>query len=385
MLNAFAPPFRLVALYFLCGLFYLVLSSFVFLYAKNSDILDFNFVAFVHTFLLGFVINIIIGALYQLTSVILEKPFFSIKGAFLNCVLQNISIAFLIYAFISGDILIMFYAGLFVVFCLIYFDGLFLLTFLRDFKIKFASICFMIGGIFLAISMVFAVFLLMFFSGFFDIDYNLFLKIHIYFALGFMFCISIGAASVLVPMFTLAHKTKHIFSKISLALYILAFVFLIFNSFYACLIILSLVCFALDNIILVYKRVRKARDYYVLNLYFSIFGAFLCLFYTINKDLYNLILMLFFGILMPFIIAHIYKILPFLIWYHYVSKLVGKQKVPLLNDMVLKSPAYISLILNISACFFVAVSNYFLSFVCIVFLCIFLGVNINNFFKYTKV
>ena len=37
---------------------------------------------------------------------------------------------------------------------------------------------------------------------------------------------------------------------------------------------------------------------------------------------------------MPLIVGHIYKILPFLIWYEKFSPLVGKQKVPLLHQMI---------------------------------------------------
>ncbi len=45
--------------------------------------------------------------------------------------------------------------------------------------------------------------------------------------------------------------------------------------------------------------------------------------------------MLFFlGFLLPLIVGHIYKILPFLIWYEKFSPLVGKQKVPLLHQMI---------------------------------------------------
>ena len=34
------------------------------------------------------------------------------------------------------------------------------------------------------------------------------------------------------------------------------------------------------------------------------------------------------------ITAHLYKIVPFLVWFHRFSSLVGKQKVPMLADMV---------------------------------------------------
>ena len=53
-----------------------------------------------------------------------------------------------------------------------------------------------------------------------------------------------------------------------------------------------------------------------------------------------------FGFLYAFITAHLYKIVPFLIWYHYVAPFVGKTKVPLLDDMIVKRPTYIALSLN---------------------------------------
>ena len=40
------------------------------------------------------------------------------------------------------------------------------------------------------------------------------------------------------------------------------------------------------------------------------------------------------GFLSPIITAHLYKIVPFLVWFHRFASLVGKQKVPMLADMV---------------------------------------------------
>ena len=49
--------------------------------------------------------------------------------------------------------------------------------------------------------------------------------------------------------------------------------------------------------------------------------------------------MLFFGFFVFFIVGHIYKILPFLVWYQRYSPLVGKIKVPMLNEMVKENVA----------------------------------------------
>ena len=43
---------------------------------------------------------------------------------------------------------------------------------------------------------------------------------------------------------------------------------------------------------------------------------------------------MFFGFFSFAIIGHLYKIIPFLVWFERFSPLVGKQKVPMLADML---------------------------------------------------
>ena len=74
LLNTYAPPFKLVGGYFIAGIFFLALSIGAFFYADFEAISSLNTAGFLHIFFVGFVMSIIIGALYQLTSVILEKP-----------------------------------------------------------------------------------------------------------------------------------------------------------------------------------------------------------------------------------------------------------------------------------------------------------------------
>jgi len=84
------------------------------------------------------------------------------------------------------------------------------------------------------------------------------------------------------------------------------------------------------------------------------------IFITKNNTFYLLFgFTLFFGFFGFFIVGHIYKILPFLVWYQRYSSLVGKIKVPMLNDMVKEKVAdiqfwitLIGLLLAISAIIF---------------------------------
>ena len=77
LLNTFAPPFKLVGGYFIIGILFLFASLFTYFRADFATLPVLETAGFLHIFFVGFVISIIMGALYQLTSVILEKPFSS--------------------------------------------------------------------------------------------------------------------------------------------------------------------------------------------------------------------------------------------------------------------------------------------------------------------
>ena len=99
------------------------------------------------------------------------------------------------------------------------------------------------------------------------------------------------------------------------------------------LLMVSSFLFLIQMASILKHRVRKQNDYWVKNIVF----ALICFTCSLIALWFNTILggMLFFlGFLLPLIVGHIYKILPFLIWYEKFSPLVGKQKVPLLHQMI---------------------------------------------------
>ncbi|MBN2964339.1 hypothetical protein JWV37_06075 [Sulfurospirillum sp. T05] len=53
------------------------------------------------------------------------------------------------------------------------------------------------------------------------------------------------------------------------------------------------------------------------------------------------------GFGLHFVAGHLYKILPFLVWYEFIAPLVGKQKVPMLHEMIVERYAYAQLILGV--------------------------------------
>jgi peptidase M50 len=347
LLNTFAPPFKLVGGYFIAGICFLIASIPAFFAADFETMAGLETAGFLHVFFVGFVMSVIIGALYQLTSVILEKPFSTIKGAMLNLAVYCVGIAAMGYGMISGKTGFLHGGGMALFLALLFFGTTYIISFMDNEKKNFAAFMLFVSAIFLLAGISLGFCLLMILSGTLPMDFMFALKFHVYFVLGFVFFIIVGVATVLLPMFALAHDLKFTLSKFAFRFYIFAGVLLFFSEIYAYFAFgAAIVCFVAEALHILKKRVRKAYDYWNVNIALSL-AAFVLFCALIAADRYDMaVFMLIYGFLFAFIAAHLYKIAPFLIWYHYVAPFVGKTKVPLLDQMILKKPAYIGIGFN---------------------------------------
>ena len=347
LLNTFAPPFKLVGGYFIAGICFLIASIPAFFAADFETIAGLETAGFLHVFFVGFVMSIIIGALYQLTSVLLEKPFSTIKGAMLNLAVYCVGIAAMGYGMISGKTGFIHGGGMALFLALLFFGTTYIVSFMDNEKKSFAAFMLFVSAIFLLAGISLGFCLLMILSGTLPMDFMFALKFHVYFVLGFVFFIIVGVATVLLPMFALAHDLKFTLSKFAFGFYILAGVLLFFSEIYAYFAFgAAIICFVAEALHILKKRVRKAYDYWNVNIALSL-AAFVLFCVLVAADRHDMaVFMLIYGFLFAFIAAHLYKIAPFLIWYHYVAPFVGKTKVPLLDQMILKKPAYIGIGFN---------------------------------------
>lgn len=384
ILNTFAPPFKLVGGYFIVGILCLLLSVFAFFMADFNSFIALNTAGFMHIYFVGFVISIIIAALYQLTSVILEKPFFSIKGAFINLFLYTAGVLILSYAMISQNLPLLHSGGGLLFVSLGFFGITFFLSFAKLIKRNLASVALLFSSIYFMIGIVFGFILVLIFTGKVTFDFELILSYHIYFVLGFVFFVIVGVGSVLLPMFALSHDINFVASKLAIGLYMLCGVAIYFNLQIGLLVgLVAIMCFIFQVLNILKKRVRKAYDYWNLNVFVSVLSLFWgVVFYNFHKDDIGLFFIMY-GFLYPFIVGHLYKIAPFLIWYHYISPFVGKTKVPLLDEMILKKVAYVSLGFNIASLLLYTISTkiaMIFMFASILLVC----VNMINFFKFIR-
>jgi hypothetical protein len=356
-----APPFNLVAHFMIAGsIFYMITSLILPFFSSEleSGVVSTTLASLSHLYLLGFVMMFIFGAMYQLVPVILEIPLFSKDFAYVQFYLYTVGLSLMSYAFLKTEhFYLLPYGALMVYISMFIFTVNIFLTYRNlerwsiPAKYIFASNIFL----FIAVTIGFVVALNLFY-GFLDGDgYNL-IGAHISGVLiGYVMMTVIGVAMVLIPMFSLSHGFEDRYADIAfnfitlgVALYmtgeIFELTFLI--GLGAFLFVVALLLGAYQMWVIFKGRVRKQNDYWAKGVMAS-FGFFLsallsyAISFVFGSERFAMFggYIFFFGFLAFLIIAHIYKILPFLVWYQRYSPLVGKEKVPMLHEMVVERVA----------------------------------------------
>jgi len=347
-----APPFNLVAHFMLAGGFFYALTSLVLpFYASNLDafFVSSTIAALSHLFLLGFVMMIIFGGMYQLVPVILEIPLFSKDFAYIQFYLYVIGLSMMSYAFYfeSDYLFLLPYGSLLVYISMIIFTMNIFLTYKNIEEWTISAKYILASNIFLFIAVTYGfIAALNMQYGFLEINMMSLVKSHVVGVLaGYVMMTLMGVSLVLIPMFSLSHgfPTTSIergfnFMVLGVTLYLLQ----VLETFSLGLIAISVVLFIYQMYIIFKDRVRKENDYWVKNMTASFIFIIAVIVISILGFIFdsNSLFMLggyflFFGFLVNIIVGHIYKILPFLVWYQRFAPLVGQQKVPLLNDMII--------------------------------------------------
>jgi len=348
----FAPPFKLIAPFFILGSFFYFFSSFYLFFfdATTLSFTDPKVLAFVHLFLLGFVMMIIFGAMAQLVPVVLEVGHFGVELFYAIWPLLLIGSLMMVYGFLDSPALLP-YGGVVVLISMMIFVGEIFLTIFKVEKLTLVMSSVLISNSFLFFGIIFGLLMALSYAGTLSLDINALLKAHVYSVIaGYIVITIMGLSIVLVPMFTLSHSFSLRSLEIGMSLMSTAVVFVVISAFFD-IAWLSYLAYAMAFIgmlsyfyliYIIYKtRPRKENDVYALSLIYSYGSMLLALvigvFYFITaKESYLLASawLFFFGFFAFLITGHIYKIIPFLVWFEKFSPLVGKQKVPMLADMV---------------------------------------------------
>jgi hypothetical protein len=348
----FAPPFKLVSSFFISAMgIYFISIALLFnfdinlLHTQSTMVLS-----WVHLFLLGFVMMSIFASMAQLLPVVLEVEHFSIDLYYVVNPLLLIGTILIFLGFYKFPILLS-YGGLVVFISFFIFLLESFLTIKKVKKLNFLSSTVLVANIFLFLGLVVALLLSFVYTGVLDFDLKALMLSHIYLVfVGYLGITILSMSYILIPMFWLSHSFNNIYLKIAFYNISIGVVFVVFSQLIDSSIlkyigyaeVLLGFIFYIYQLYLIFKtKVRKQKDIYYLYIVFSISSFILALIltclYFIFLDNYILIVagyVFLIGFLAPIITAHLYKIIPFLVWFHRFSSLVGKQKVPMLADMI---------------------------------------------------
>lgn len=370
----FAPPFKLISPFFILGsLFYLFSVIFIFfISSENLFALDTKIVGFVHLFLLGFIMMTIFGAMAQLVPVVLEVGHFGVELFYAIWPLLGIGTIMMVFGFVSYPMLLPFGGVVVLISMMIFVMEIFLtIKKIKKFNLVMKSI--LVSNTFLFFGVIFGLVMALGYSGLISVDVNMLLRGHLFLVIiGYIVITVMGLSLVLLPMFGLSHGFSQKPLERAMLMVGSAVILVVASSLYPLSILeysgyvlailgLSVYFYFINTI---YKtRARKEIDIYAKSLMFSYFSllaslalAILYFFFGAEEILLCSGWMMFFGFFGFVITGHVYKIIPFLVWFERFSPLVGKQKVPMLADMLPKKGSSAQLLFSAVGVVIIAVA-----------------------------
>jgi len=312
--------------------------------------LDTKLFGFVHLFLLGFVMMTIFGAMAQLVPVVLEVGHFGVELFYAIWPLLAIGTFMMTIGFVVYPMLLPFGGVVVLISMMIFILEIFLtIKKVKKFNLVMKSI--LASNTFLFFGIIFGLVMSLGYSGLMEIDINSLLRSHVFLVVvGYVLVTIMSLSVVLLPMFGLSHGFSQKPLENALVMIGVSIFLVVLSSFlkvslfeYAGYTLAITGLFTYFYFVRsIYKtRARKEIDIYAKSLifaYLSLVASLVMGFAYMVSGFEPLLLssgwVMLFGFFTFAITGHVYKIIPFLVWFERFSPLVGKQKVPMLVDML---------------------------------------------------
>jgi len=352
----YAPPFTMIAPFFIIGAIFLFLGSIALLFLDPElGHFDPGIAGWAHWFLLGFVMMIIFGAMAQLIPVVVEVGHYSVDLYYVIWPLLLIGTLLMVSGFWLAPAVLP-YGGLLVLTAMVIYLYDTLMTLKRAENITLTVKTAVAANLFLTTGIVVGFLMTLAIGAGVKIDVGWWLGTHAVLVLGGYVVLTVmGLSLILLPMFGLAHgfdetPINRAFNFMLGGVLLHLFSTLLgwsFGRFAAIVVMLFAVSLYLWQIWLIYRvRARKENDIWARSMFFgygSLVAAMILAVPAAISGRENFILasgwFLIMGFITFLITGHLYKIIPFLVWFERYSPLVGKQKVPMLHEMYPKKMA----------------------------------------------
>lgn len=352
----FAPPLKLIAPFFHFGVIFYLLSMLALLFFEPVfSYQQMDVAGWIHLFLLGFVMMIIFGAMAQLIPVVLEVGHVVVDVYYVILPLLGIGTSVMIVGFWLLPELLP-YGGLLVLTAMIIFAFENIATLKKSTLSNLTVDTVKWSNGYLLLGILTGFFIALGFAGSVNIDISLMLKAHVYAVLGGYVLLTImGLSLTLIPMFSLAHgfdetAIKRAFKLVVISVglvFIGALLGLEWLMMLGYLITFAGAVFYIWQIyIIAMLTVRKELDVWAKSMIFA-FGSLIfsmmtgAIFLLTDSQsmLHTTVWFFLLGFVSSMITGHLYKIVPFLVWFERFAPLVGKEKVPMLHEMYSKEGA----------------------------------------------
>ncbi len=352
----FAPPLKLIAPFFKVGVsFYLSAMMALLAFHGSFTYQEMAVAGWIHLFLLGFVMVIIFGAMAQLIPVVLEVGHAIVDLYYVILPLLGIGTIMMVIGFWVEPAMLS-YGGVLVLISMIIFATEAFAT-LKKTEINTLTVkTITISNGYLLLGIITGFVIALGLSGVIAIDVNSMLKAHVYAVLGgFVLLTIMGLSLTLIPMFSLAHgfdetPIKRGFSLVAVGVgivFIGSIISVLLLQWIGYITTLMGIGFYIYQIYSIYKlTVRKEMDVWAKSMLFgfsslilSVILGVIYLFGATTPWLHASVWFFMLGFIGFLITGHLYKIVPFLVWFERFSPLVGKEKVPMLHEMYPKNQA----------------------------------------------
>lgn len=370
----YSPPFKIVVKYFIAAIISFIIFNLMLVIDYKSisghhfqpKILSIN-----HILTLGFITMIIFGAMFQLVPVVLEVKLFSTILAEIQFWIYTFGVILLTYKFyyFSSNLSFVLPALLLSLAMVIFTINIVIsMTKVKKWNITGSYLA---SALFWLLITALAGYLLSknLDKPFIKINHLQYLKLHAITAfVGWVSMVVMGVSFKLIPMFTLSHGYKLTLAKWSFVLINIGLLGInwimhypdtgFYNLIFGVLIFAGIILYLIQIFIIFKKRIRKKLDiglkfsaFAFIMMGFSLLLNFSFLFFN-YESIKNLTLLYGFTVLVGYvsflIVGQMYKIVPFLVWYHKYSSKVGLQQVPMLKDMFNEKLAEIQFYLMIA-------------------------------------
>ena len=347
----FSPPIRVTAPYIIAGLlFYLASLGALFFLELPVVLQAFELLGWVHLHMLGFVMMIIFASMAQLLPVLSETH--HAHPASLTLVWPLLSAGTLLLAAgFYGTPALLLPGGLAVLAAMAAFAFNLHRTLRQSRRRSSVLLSMRVGTLFLLLGVFGGLLIALGLEGRIGIDLLPWLKAHVVILFGGYVMVSImGVSTVLLPMFGRARRLSESafgrsFYTMIAAVTLMAAAALTGISWLewgALLVLLAATALYL-LLVIRFARSRQKTEYdsWSLHIYaaFAALGAawlMMCFWMVSGNDgaLRLAFWLLLSGFVAFLIMGHLYRIVPFLVWFEYYAPLIGEREVPLLHEMV---------------------------------------------------